>query len=170
VQVSDPGEKSSHSGDKMLENNLTLVAILFATSLCAAVPVQVGTWKFNPEKSQLPPSDAAVLKGEIVTIESAGENAMRLTRENPATGKKTVSTGVWDGKEHPNESEPGVTSISTRLDDRHSRRVFKKDGKVKQTLEISHSVDGKTRTVTRKGIRTNGKEIPQPWIEVYDRQ
>ncbi|SRR6266478_1968813 len=151
--------------------NLTLVATVFATTLCAAaVPVQVGTWKFNPEKSTLPESDVAALKNEIITIESAGENKSRMIREDLTTGKKTVSTGVWDGKEHKDESVPGLTSVSTRLDDRHSRRVFKQDGKVEQTLEISHSADGKTRTLTRKGIRTNGKEFPQPWIAVYDRQ
>src|SRR3954471_751294 len=154
-------------------NTLTVVATLFAMILCAAEPVQtvqIGTWKFNSEKSKLPASEVAARKGETGTFEPAGDHTVRFTRVNPTTGSKTVSTALQDGKEHPYESIPGMTSISTNLDDRQHRTVFKRDGKVLSTLEVSHSIDGKTRTLTRKGIRTNGKKIPQPWIEVYDRQ
>src|SRR4051812_40635808 len=105
-----------------LRRRLTLVATVFAIILCAAaVPVQIGRWKFNPEKSQLPESDAAALKGDILTLEATGKNTMRATRENSTTGKKTVTTGIWDGKEHQDGAVPGVTSVSTRLDASHSR-------------------------------------------------
>ena len=68
------------------------------------------------------------------------------------------------------ENYPGITTIYTRIDDYHSRRVSKQNGEIVQTLEGSESADGKTRTQTRKGKRANGEEFPQPWIEVYGRQ
>jgi hypothetical protein len=146
-------------------------SIVFASAfiglMFAADPwVGIGTWKINLEKSKL--ANPAAFKGAVNTTEAAGNHTFRITEEGP-NGKR-VTTFLADGKEHPLENSPGESRITQHLDERHSRTVFKKDGKELQTLEVTFSPDGKTRTAIRKGTGNNGKPLPQPWIEVWERQ
>ena len=117
-----------------------------------------------------PASELASLQDIVLVIEAAGENSLRMTIQNERTGINRTEVRPTDGKEHKEERWPDVTSVCTMVDDHHMHVIVLKDGKPLQITEIRYSVDGMTRTSTRKGTRVGGGDLPQPYIAVYDRQ
>src|SRR2546427_7332101 len=98
--------------------SLIVFAPAFVRLMFAADPwVGIGTWRINLEKSKL--ANPAALKGSVMTIEAAGDHKMRITQENPKTGK-TVNIYLPDGKEHPQDGSPGISRVSQHTDELHS--------------------------------------------------
>ena len=128
----------------------------------------LGTWKLNPAKSKFnpgPPPDNFTAK-----FESAGK-AVKVTMTGVAKdGKTNVSgyTAAYDGKEVPmTGSQTADTTSVRRIDDYKTERVDKKGGKVVQTLVRTVAKDGKTMTVTVKGVNAKGEKVDH--VAVFDR-
>jgi hypothetical protein len=86
-------------------------------------------------------------------------------------GKPTHNewTGKFNGKDYPVTGDPNSDARSyTKIDDRTLGFNFKKGGKRIARGRIEVSNDGKTRTVTTRGIDSEGKKVMG--TGVYDKQ
>jgi hypothetical protein len=144
-----------------------VVGIVSTALVSAASDPNVGTWKFNPEKSK-----SAISKEGTVVIEPAGE-ALKVTVDlvgTDGTPLKWSFTAAYDGKDSPvtGNSPFGNTIAMTRVDDHTTKVTSKKDGKVTVEQTVVVSADGKTRTLTTKGMDVKGNPVNS--MSVYDRQ
>ena len=147
-----------------------LVFMLSAGSLLLAQNnLFVGTWKLNLTKSTYdpdPPPQRQTRKWDVSgvhTVEGIG-----------ATGKPILYTYTinGDGKEYPitGEVPNGGDKISSkRIDANTFEATFTKAGKWSETAVFVVSKDGKTLTITAKGIlpTTGG---PFTHVLVWDKQ
>jgi len=161
---------------KLITRSLVVsVACLGLTSLLlspafAQTDSQVGIWKLNVAKSTYSPGPAP--KSATTTIETAGAGAKVSVDQMRADG--TAShwgfTADYDGKDNAmTGSNPDADMIArTRVDANTVQSISKKDGKVTTTQMSKVSADGKTRTVTTKGMNAAGKKVNN--VAVYDKQ
>ena len=79
-------------------------------------------------------------------------------------------TADYDGKDSPvtGNSPDSDTVARTRLNATTVQTVSKKGGKVTVTQTSAVSSDGKTRTVTTKGVNASGQEVNN--VAVYEKQ
>lgn len=121
---------------------------------------RVGTWHNNLSKSKYSPGPAP--KSQVVRIEAAGDGERVTSETTSDDGTKVVTsyTAQFDGRDYPLKGSPLADSVSiTRVDSHTSVRSDKKGGKVMQTLTRVVSKDGKTMTVTIKGVNTRGQTV-----------
>ena len=131
--------------------------------------VGMGMWKLNPAKSTFnpgpPPSNFTTRfepagKGVKVTMEGRGPD-----------GKAIVSgyTANYDRKEVPLTGSAVADTTSLRRIDAHTtERIDRKAGKVVQTLVRIVAKNGKSFTVTVKGIDEKGEKVDH--VAVFDKQ
>jgi len=145
------------------------VALCFVgAALCFADNAHMGTWKLNEAKSKL---GRGASKNNTVVYEAAGDNVKVTVDGTDRDGKPTHNEwmGKFDGKDYPVIGDPNSDERSyTKIDDRTLGFNFKKDGKLTAGGRIEVSTDGKTRTVTMRGIDSKGKKVMS--IAVYDKQ
>ncbi len=144
-----------------------IISIVSAAVVSAAADPNVGTWKFNAEKSK-----GAIMKSGTVVLEPAGDG-VKVTVDlvgNDGTPLKWSFTAGYDGKDSPvtGNSPFGNTVALTRVDDHTTKVTTKQDGKVTVQQTVVVSADGKTRTLTTKGTDTKANPIDS--TAVYDRQ
>src|ERR1041385_2014581 len=117
----------------------------------------IGTWKMNPEKSELDPNHRAMAAKMYWEQEADG---YRITAEGVnARGqmvKEASQRFIPDGKEHPVPGAPGVTSIVTRPEPKTIQVESKKDGQIVGRASYVVSRDGKSMVATVAGI--DGKQ------------
>jgi hypothetical protein len=149
---------------------LLTVAMLFAAiAVCfAADNMFMGTWKFNEGKSKL---GAGAAKNNSVTYEAMGDS-IKVTVDGVDAKGKTVHddwTGKFDGKDYPVTGDMTSDMRSYKMVNAHTLELTaKKDGKVIETGTIVVSADGKTRTVTIKGMDSMGMKVSS--MAAYDKQ
>ena len=147
---------------------LSLVVCFFAAAVCFASDMHMGTWKLDESKSKIP---SGAPKNHTVVYEAAGDN-VKVTvdgTDSAGTALHNEWTGKFDGKDYPVTGDPGSEMRSyRRVNDRIMNLTIKKAGKVTVTGRIAVSPDGKTRTVTTRGIDANGKKFKS--TAVYDKQ
>jgi hypothetical protein len=144
-----------------------ILVLALATAAMAADPF-VGTWKMNVEKSTFNPGPPP--KSSTTRIE-ATKNGLKFMMDSvSADGKATHSEGTWtcDGKDYPNQSNPGVTMSYTRIDTNTIVGVRKKDGKEIGNMVDVISKDDKTGTMTIKGKNAQGQDVNN--TIVHDKQ
>lgn len=135
----------------------------------AADPL-IGTWKLDRAKSKFSPGPPS--KSITVRFEAAGEGvkvtADVINAEDKAT--HTEYTGNYDGKDYPiSGAETGAETVSLRrISANTTERIDKKGGKVIMTFRRKVSGDGKTLTVTIKGINAQGQPVNN--VVVFARQ
>ena len=100
-------------------------------------------------------------QGEKVTAEFVNADGTRTT---------TQYTANFDGKNAPlTGSQFGADMVSLkRIDARTTERTDKKGDKVVQVLTRVVSQDGKTMTVTTKGMNTQGQAVSN--VGVFEKQ
>ena len=128
----------------------------------------VGAWKLNIAKSKF--EGGAPPKSSTATITTVGDKRRVAVHTVPVSGPEltTESVAADDGKDYPMKGSPTVDTVSViRIDDRTVERRDKKEGKVVATLRATVSPDGKTLTVTQRGV---GPQGPYTNILFYDRQ
>jgi hypothetical protein len=135
-----------------------------------AQPTEVGTWKLNVGKSTYSPGPPP--KSGMVKYEAVGEGT-KLTNDNvQGDGSKGhwEYTANYDGKDNPviGSNPYGDTVARTRLNATTIQSIFKRGGKVTTTQTSVMSADGRTRTITTKGVTGTGQ--PMNNVVVYDRQ
>jgi len=145
-------------------------AILFAAAaVCVAADnVHLGTWKLDEAKSKI---SAGAPKNTTVVYEAAGDSVKVIVDGVGADGKPSHNewTGKFDGKDYPLTGDPTADTRSYKqIDPRTLELTNKKGGKVVVSGKITVSADGKTRTVSTKGVDANGKKVAT--TAVYDKQ
>jgi hypothetical protein len=152
----------------------TLLAVLAVLVLSTGIRAQqnllVGTWKLNLAKSKYSPGPAP--KSRILKIEALGSNGFKLVNDGIlANGQPTHTeeTFIQDGKDHPFTGNPlADTHVNSQVDAYTTETVQKKNGKAVQILRRVVSRDGKTMTITVKGLTASGAPLDD--VRVFDRQ
>jgi hypothetical protein len=145
-------------------------AALAGTAFAQAGDPQIGTWKLNVAKSTFNPGPAP--KSGTTKIEAAGAGAKLIVDQTAADGtaRHWEFTANYDGKDVPvvGDNPDADTVARTRVDANTVQTVSKKAGKVVATQQSTVSADGKTRTVTTKGVNAAGQQVNN--VAVYERQ
>ena len=156
----------------------SLVSAVACFGLSAAVVVpgfaqtdpQVGVWKLNVAKSKYSPSPAP--KSAATTIEAAGAGTkVSVDQTLPdGTRRQYNFTANYDGKDTPviGNNPDADTVARTRINASTVETIAKKAGKVTTTQTSEVSSDGKTRTVTTKGVNAKGQQVNN--VAIYERQ
>ena len=131
---------------------------------------QVGVWKLNLAKSKYSPGPAP--KSGTSRIEAAGAGTKVVVDQTMADGstRHWEFTANYDGKDSPvTGNNPDADMVArTRVNANSVQMVSKKGGKVTTTQTSKVSSDGKTRTVTTKGVNASGQQVNN--VAVYDKQ
>ncbi len=146
---------------------LSLVMLAGAAVSLAQGP-QMGTWKLNEAKSNVP---AGSLKNTNVVYEAQGDK-IKVTTDGTGTDGSPMHTewvGKLDGKDYPLTGDPNADARAyTKVSDRVLTFVNKKPGKPSTSGRIVVAADGKTRTLTAHGTDPSGKKISSTMV--YDKQ
>jgi hypothetical protein len=146
---------------------MTLALCFIAVAVSFASNPNMGTWKLNEAKSNVP---AMAPKNNTVVYEAAGDNVKVTVDGTDGAGKPTHNewTGKFDGKDYPLTGDPSADTRSyKKIDDRTTELTNKKGGKVTATGRIVISADGKSRTVTVSGTDPSGNKVE--YSAVYDK-
>jgi hypothetical protein len=147
---------------------LTLALSFVGAAVCFAENPNIGTWKLNEAKSQLP---AGATKNTTVVYEAAGDSVKVTTDGTDRDGKPIHAewTGKFDGKDYPLTGNPAADMRSYKtIDDRTLVITNKKGSKVTSSGRIVVSADGKSRTVNLTETDSAGKKVTG--TAVYDKQ
>ena len=145
-------------------------AVFLAGAPLAQSDPQVGVWKLNLAKSKYSPGPAP--KSGTTKIEAAGAGTKVIVDQ--VTGDGTVRhwefTANYDGKDSPvTGNNPDADMVArTRTNANTVEMVSKKAGKVTTTQTSVVSADGKTRTVTTRGVNASGQQVNN--VAVYEKQ
>jgi hypothetical protein len=148
---------------------LGLSAFLVGAAFAQNDP-QVGVWKLNLAKSTYSPGPAP--KSATTRIEAAGAGTKVIVDQALADGtmRHWEFTTNYDGKDSPvTGNNPDADMVArTRTNANTVQTISKKGGKVTTTQTSAVSSDGKTRTVTTKGVNASGQQVNN--VAVYDKQ
>ena len=148
---------------------LGILALFTGVTLAQSDP-QVGVWKLNVAKSKYSPGPAP--KSGTTRIEAAGSGVTVTVDQEIADGTKRhwTFTANYDGKDTPvTGNNPDADTVArTRINPTTVQTISKKGGKVTTTQTSAVSSDGKTRTVTTKGVNAKGEQVSN--VAVYERQ
>jgi hypothetical protein len=136
--------------------------------VCVAQSPFMGTWKLNEAKSTLAPG---MPKNNTVVYETEGINMKVTIDGTDGAGNPTHNewTGQFDGKAYPVKGDPNSDSRSYTRKGIHELDFAMKNGaKITTSGRIVVPDDGKSRTVTARGIDAKGKKFKS--TAVYDKQ
>ena len=150
--------------------NRNVATVFVGIALSAGVfaaDKELGTWKFNSEKST-----ASNLKSRTEVIEETSDGWTKVTRTELRTDgiHRTFSyTFKYDGKEYPVKGGTFDTVAHERIDENTTTFKVKRNGTTYEaTGRFTVSKDGKTRTQTDHGTGPDGK--PFELLRIYDKQ
>jgi len=172
---------------------VTLVVLLFGLggrypAAQDADPV-IGTWVLNVAKSSFTPGPPPqgetrtfVLEEQQTKLTAKNVDAPRTTRtvrrdiKATSTGVRadgTLAEGEWtiayDGQDHPIAGDPDADALSTKRVDRFLAEFTKKRaGQPVITGTCAISEDGRTMTVSSKGVNAKGQTIRD--VAVFEKQ
>ena len=145
-------------------------AALAGTVLAQSADPQAGTWKLNVAKSTFKPGPAP--KSGTTKNDPAGPGAKVVVEQTAADGtvRNWEFANSYDGRDVPiTGNNPDADTVArTRISANVVETISKKAGKVVATQQSTVSADGKTRTVTTKGVNAAGQKIDN--VAVYERQ
>jgi hypothetical protein len=146
------------------------LSVLFSAGAFAQIDPQVGVWTLNVAKSKYNPGPAP--KSGTTRIEAAGKGTKVVVDQVFADGTKRhwEFTANYDGQDSPvtGNSPDAETVARTRINATTVQTVNKKAGKVTTTQTSVVSSDGKTRTVTTKGVNASGQQVSN--VAVFEKQ
>lgn len=144
-----------------------LVAMFAVVSAQNGVPN--GNWKLNVAKSKGSPT--VPFKSAMLVIHPVGPATMTMIESEGADGAKLnwSYTGPYDGKDVPISGNPAFdTALRKSVNATTTETTFKKSGKVVAVNTNVLSADGKTLTVTTKGVDEQGRPVNS--VLVFERQ
>ena len=148
----------------------TPFVIAMAVALGSTVFAQsVGTWKLDLAKSKYQQGQAP--KSTTLKYEAAGEGIKVTVDSVPADGAPIhyAYAANYDGKDNPVVGNPnGDMAARTRVNATTTRLVNKMGGKILSNVTLVESSDGKTLTITTKGVDAQGRNVDS--VAVYDKQ
>jgi len=142
---------------------------LFSALCTWAADASVGTWKLNVAKSTFKPGPPPAAETRIYQSQPEG---VKTTVKTTWADRKTTSVEYpanYDGKDYPVSGSRDIDAVAlTRMDDFTSAATLKHAGKEIGVARRVVSPDGKTMTITYKGINSIGDKVDN--VAVYDRQ
>ena len=153
------------------------ISILAASALAVALPQSafaqadplLGTWKLNLAKSSYVPGPAP--RSITLNYQGAGANLTATADTIDPAGKslRAVYMRIYDGQPHPTTGSPDYdASAYTRLDANTFIISRTKAGKLVEVDTQVISQDGKTTTITTRGVTAAG--MPATILQVYEKQ
>ena len=127
----------------------------------------IGIWKLSVPLS----SFTLGLKDSVIRVEAWNDGLKVSAEIIDAAGNKTHPQISYkcDGNDYPLTGFPQADSISTtRINERKSESVLKKDGRVVLTAKAVIYWNGKSLTVIRTGVDAEGRMADD--LLMYDRQ
>ena len=133
--------------------------------------LRVGTWELNLAKSTFSPEPAP--RKQTLTFRAAGPQWTALLQGVDASGKPINPDMnnlaiTFDGKDHPTANADYDTTAWKRSGASTYEVIRKKAGKIVLTSINVISNDGKTMTITTKGVNANGEPVHN--VRVYEKQ
>jgi hypothetical protein len=129
----------------------------------------LGTWKLNVAKSKYIPGPPPQ---SVTLIQEAAEGGTKVTVKGvDAEGRPfgSESTLKFDGHDYPVPGNPAWDTMSVKRVDAYTLDFTrKKAGKIVQSGTDVVAKDGKTRTMTARGVTMKGEELMN--IAVFDKQ
>lgn len=166
---------------KAVKVSFEMWTILLARALCVVAAVasvaaaqtepRVGTWDLNLAKSTFSPEPPP--KRQTLTFQAAGPHWVALLQGTDASGMP-INPDMnnlainFDGKDHPTANVNYDTTAWKRIDANTYQAIRKKAGKIVLTSTNVVSKDGKTMTITTKGVNADGQSIHN--VRVYDKR
>ena len=145
----------------------------FVAALAAGVSAQGGvpngSWKLNLAKSKA--SGPAPFKSATLTVHPVGPATMTMIESVGADGATLnwMYTGSYDGRDVPITGNPAFdTAARKSINATTTETTYKKGGKVVSVNANVLSADGKTLTVTTKGMDAQGRPVNS--VLVFERQ
>lgn len=145
------------------------LVVLSPLSGFAQTDPSIGTWKLNLAKSKFSPGPPP--QSQTLTEEAVGQGIKVTTKGTNAEGQPidTQFTANFDGKDYPVTGNPIWDTITLkRIDAYKVGYTLKKAGKVLSTGTRVVSKDGKTLTLTAKGVNAKGEKTSV--TAVYEKQ
>ncbi len=159
--------------------NMRAIRIVLAACLVAVASVpggaqdepRVGTWELNLANSTFSPGPPP--RKQTLTFQAAGPYWMALLQGIDASGKPINPdmnnlTINFDGRDHPTATVNYDTTAWKRIGADKYEVIRKRAGKIVMTSTNVVSKDGKTMTITTKGVNADGQSIYN--VRVYDKQ
>jgi hypothetical protein len=149
---------------------LCMLAVVGSTPSAQDEP-RVGTWELNLAKSTFSPGPAP--RRQTLTFHAAGPQWVALLQGTDASGRP-INPDMnnlainFDGKDHPTKTENYDTTAWKRISATTYEVIRKKAGKVVLTSINVISKDGRTMTITTKGVNADGQSVHN--VRVYDKQ
>jgi hypothetical protein len=141
-----------------------------AMSLWAqAADPAAGTWELNLTESKFSPGPPP--QSLTRTFEVTGDDVKYTLKGINDRGKPTLVqfTAKYDGKDYPVTGSPDYDAISLRrVDAVTTEATLKRAGNAVQTTTRVVSKDGKTLTLTVKGINGEGQAVND--VMVFDKR
>jgi hypothetical protein len=152
--------------------NISFCLVAAAVSFAhAQIEARVGTWELNLAKSTFSPGPAP--KKQILTFQAAGPQWVALLQGIDASGKP-INPDMnnlaisFDDRDHPTANVDYDTTAWKRVSASTYEVVRKRAGKVVLTSTNVLSKDGRTMTITTKGVNAAGQSINN--VRVYEKQ
>ncbi len=141
-------------------SRLLAVAVILGTALWAADPT-LGTWKLNLRKSKFMPGPG--FKSETRTYEQQKDGIMVTIRTVDGKGRQATSAYLTtpDGVQHPVSGSGGPADAVAlkRISDLTSESTLMHAGKEIAKTTRTMSEDGKSMTITYKGLNPDGEPV-----------
>jgi len=148
---------------------LLLVALSAASLQAQKADPILGTWKLNLAKSKYTPGPAP--KSEIRTYVADGPAIKASAQVTDPEGKPTSVEWMlnYDGMPHPETGNPDADSLAVkRISPSTTEFTQTMGGKVVIRGRRTIAQDGKTMTITSKGVNAKGETINN--VEVFEKQ
>lgn len=155
---------------KTVTVSLCIVAAVMAIAH-AQIEARIGTWELNLAKSTFSPGPPP--RKQTLTFQAAGPQWVALLQGIDASGKPlnpdmnnlAIS---FDGKDHPTANVDYDTTAWKRVSASTYEVIRKRAGKIVLTSTNVISNDGRTMTITTKGVNAAGQSINN--VRVYEKQ
>lgn len=149
---------------------LLLIVFVISVGLRAADDPRIGTWTINLAKSRFNPGPPP--RSMTVRFEPWGDSGLKVTIDTvEANGEVTKHhyTANYDGKDYSVSGDPGRDTVALkRIDLYILEYTNKRAGKVINSYREVIAPDGKSRTITQKGMSSRGVLVDNEIV--YDKQ
>ena len=146
-----------------------LVLMLVVASGIWAADASVGTWKLNVAKSTFRPGPPPVAETRVYKAQPKGVKTTVTTTWSDRLSTTVEYPANYDGKDYPVSGSRDVDAVVlTRMDDFTSAATLKHAGKEIGVARRVVSPDGKTMTISYKGVNTRGDQVDN--VAVYDKR
>lgn len=150
---------------------VTFVLCLLAATVCMAQNANLGTWKLNEAKSNIP---SGVGKNTTVVYSEAGSDIKVTTDGVNAAGQPahTEWIGKFDAKPYPVTGDPNVDYRAYKTKNEHLLLLANMKGdKTVSNGKVQLGKDGKSRTLEITYFGGDGKKKTKTHAKyVYDKQ